>query len=314
MKVKTNLGQILDGVPADELKYNTTILKILSDKTILAWILKYTIDVYRDYAIEQIRECIEGVPEIHQQKVIPGETPEEIVGMSEKELIFDEGETYFDIRFCAYAPNGELTKFIVNIEAQNDYYVGYDIVTRAIFYCARMISSQYGKEFTKSNYQDIRKVYSIWLCTSVPKKMEYTIARYKMSKSDIYGNVPDGEYYDLLEAIIICLGDESNKSNGTKLHQLMSTLLSESMEPEQKKSVLKQEFKIDTSVELEGRLINMCNLADGIEAKGKAEGRAEGRAEELVALVKDGLLKKEVAAERLSMSLEEFEELLVAKA
>lgn len=96
MKRKTNLGQILDGVPVNELKYNTTILKILSDKTILSWILKYTIDVYHDCSIEQIRECIEGMPEIHQQKVIPGETPEEITGMSDKELVFDEGETYFD--------------------------------------------------------------------------------------------------------------------------------------------------------------------------------------------------------------------------
>ena len=308
MKRKTNLGQILDGVPVNELKYNTTILKILSDKTILSWILKYTIDVYHDCSIEQIRECIEGMPEIHQQKVIPGETPEEITGMSDKELVFDEGETYFDIRFCAYAPEGDLTKFIINVEAQNDYYVGYDIETRAIFYCTRMISSQYGKEFTKSNYQNIHKVYSIWLCTSVPKYLENTITSYGISKENIFGDAPDGKYYDLLEAIIICLGNEENKSDGTKLHQLMSTLLSQNMELEQKKCVLKQEYNIDTSVELEGRLRNMCNLADGV----KAEGRAEGRAEALASLVNDGLLSKEEAVKRSGLSMEEFEMFLSA--
>ncbi len=68
MKVKTNLGRILDGVEADKLKCNTAIIKLLSDKTILAWIMKYTIDVYNECTIEEIRECIEGVPEIHKVK------------------------------------------------------------------------------------------------------------------------------------------------------------------------------------------------------------------------------------------------------
>ena len=174
------------------------------------------------------------------------------------------------------------------MEAQNDYYVDYDIITRAIFYCARMISSQYGTEFCNSNYKNICKVYSIWLCT-------------------------DEGYYDLMEAVIICLGKEDNKSKGTKLHQLISTLLSTVIKTEDKKRVLKQEFDIETSVELEEGMRNMCNLADGIEARaiarGIAEGRAEGRAETLVALVRDGLLSKEEAAKRAEMSIEEFEKI-----
>ena len=67
-------------------------------------------------------------------------------------------------------------------------------------------------------------------------------------------------------------------------------------------------------LELKGRLINMCNLAESIYAKAVAKGKAEGRAEELVALVKDGLLEKEVAAERLGISMDDFDELLAAKA
>lgn len=316
MKVKTNLGRILDGVEADKLKCNTAIIKLLSDKTILAWIMKYTIDVYSKCTIAEIRECIEGVPEIHKQKVNPGKTPEEITKMSENELVLDEGESYFDIRFYAYTPDRELNKLIINIEAQNDYYVEYDIVTRAIFYCARMLSSQYGKEFTNSQYQNIRKVYSIWICPDVPQKAEYTIASYKMSKSDIYGKVPDDEYYDLLEAVIICLGKEENKSKGTKLHRLISTLLSTSIKVKDKKQVLKQEYDIDTSVELEERMRNMCNLADGIEArameKGMEKGLAEGRMETLVTLVIDGLLDKEVAANRAGMSVESFDKLMAS--
>lgn len=41
------------------------------------------------------------------------------------------------------------------VEGQNDFYPGYDIVTRGIFYTARLISSQLETEFTGSNYGDI---------------------------------------------------------------------------------------------------------------------------------------------------------------
>ena len=58
----------------------------------------------------------------------------------------------------------------------------------------------------------------------------------------------------------------------------------------------------------------MCKAVEEIKLEGRAEGRAEGNAEgminTLVSLVRDGLLSKEIAAERASMSLEEFEEKL----
>ncbi len=30
---------------------------------------------------------------------------------------------------------------------------------QCVYYCSRMISAQYGTEFVKSNYQNVRKVY-----------------------------------------------------------------------------------------------------------------------------------------------------------
>ena len=45
-------------------------------------------------------------------------------------------------------------------------------------------------------------------------------------------------------------------------------------------------------------------------AEGKAEGIAEGKNEELVSLVKDGLLELAVAAKRAGMTVEEFEKIM----
>lgn len=54
-----------------------------------------------------------------------------------------------DICFCAKAPvSKEKIRFIINIEVQNDFYPGYPIIKREIYYCSRMISSQYGAEFS----------------------------------------------------------------------------------------------------------------------------------------------------------------------
>ena len=310
MRAKTNISQLIDRINPDKLQYNTEIIKILSDKTILAWILKYAVEEFMNCGIEVIRECIEGTPEIHTRKVLPGKTPESITGMNTADLVLDEGESYFDIYFYAYPPDGEKTKIIINVEAQNKYDEKYDIVTRAIFYCARMISAQHGTEFVNSNYQDIIKVYSIWICPNAPKRVEYTITSHKIVKKDICGEVPDEDYYDLLEVIIIRLGKDKNRTKGNRLHGLLSTLLSAKINVSDKKEILKQEFGIQTTVEVEGGLRTMCNLADEIEEDGIAKGRAEGMLETLVSLVLKGSITKEEAAQTAGMNAKEFDEVL----
>ena len=41
------------------------------------------------------------------------------------------------------------------------------ILNRAIFYVSRMISSQKERDFANSNYDDIKRVYSIWVGMSM---------------------------------------------------------------------------------------------------------------------------------------------------
>ena len=64
-----------------------------------------------------------------------------------------EGTVTYDIRFVAEVPvfKREI-RLIINIEAQNDFYPGYPIMKRGIYYRSRLISSQYGVEFTDAHY------------------------------------------------------------------------------------------------------------------------------------------------------------------
>lgn len=288
MRVQTNIANVIDG-NANKSRYDTEVKKLLSDKTILAWIMQYTIKEFSGYSIEEIRECIEGEPEIATRRVSPGHTPEEIVGMHTEDAVPGEGTITYDICFYAITPEREQVKLIINVEAQKSFYPGYDIVTRAVFYCARMLSAQCGTEFTPKNYDDIKKVYSIWICIDVPQTAEYTITSYRMNKENIYGFYKAEARYDLLEVVMICLGREEKASKGTKLHGLLTTLLSKKLKPSEKKEILEREYDIETSVELEGGLESMCNLSDLIEehatARGMAKGLEQGKEQGLEALV-----------------------------
>lgn len=91
---------------------------MLSDKIILAWILKYSVHEFKDSSIEEIKGAIEETPEISVVPVYPGKTPEMIIGMADEDKIPNEGEMRYDIRFTAFTPTGERVKLIINIEAQ----------------------------------------------------------------------------------------------------------------------------------------------------------------------------------------------------
>lgn len=64
---------------------------------------------------------------------------------------------------------------------------GYPLVKRGFYYCARMISEQYGTVFTDSEYEKIQKVYSIWICPSPEKKRKNGIFKYHTVEETVFG-------------------------------------------------------------------------------------------------------------------------------
>ena len=162
------------------------------------------------------------------------------------------------------------------MEAQNDFYPGYPIIKRALYYCSRMISSQYGSEFTETHYENIRKVYSIWICSNPPKKRENTITRYFIQEEDLVGKVSERkENYDLLTVVMICLG-HADDDNYTGVLKLLGVLLSSEKEAEEKKKILRDDFNIAMTKTLESEVSAMCNLSKGVEERGIAIGLERG--------------------------------------
>lgn len=203
----------------------------------------------------------------------------------------------YDIRFVAYVPGGgEPIQLIINVEAQSST-TGYPLIMRAIFYCCRMISAQYGTEFTNSHYEKIKKVYSIWISTTPRKKEKNTINRYRITEENLIGHAKElVRHYDLMTVIVIGLGDLKDKEC-TDILRLLSALLSSQTDAAQTKQIMQEEFGIPMTEEMERAVTEMCNLSQGVEnrgiakglAKGRVEGRVEGRAEGQAKGVMDSL-------------------------
>lgn len=260
--------------------YDAACKRLLANKNILAWILKCCLEEYRECSVEEIAEkYIEGTPQIAQEAVNPDEVAgsERIRGIQTEDSSICEGTITYDIRFLAAVPGtDEAIRLIINVEAQNDFYPGYPIIKRGIYYCGRMISSQYGTEFTAPQYSKIKKVYSIWVCKNPPKNRRNTINRYSIKEENLVGNVKEAvENYDLLSAVMICLGTHDEEAD-TGILKLLEVLLSSERKAEEKKRILKEEFFIQMDAALESEVTLMCNLSKGVREEGIQQGIQQG--------------------------------------
>ena len=136
---------------------------------------------------EDVVNYIEGRPYIGAVPVEPGITNisnpsaidksstdkgSKIVGLNTENPEINEGMIRFDIIFYVRMKNG-LSQIIVNIEIQKDEPTEYKILNRAIFYVSRMISSQKQRDFMNSDFDNIKQVYSIWLCLNSTACLEF---------------------------------------------------------------------------------------------------------------------------------------------
>ena len=264
--------------------------KLLAHKIILAWIMQQTLIEFKDYDILEIAEkYIEGIPVISKCPVradtgsrydtVSNTDSGCIHGESNEDSIIEEGTVTFDIRFRAIVPlNGEYITLLINVEAQNDFYPGYPLVKRSIYYCCRMISGQYGTEFQNSHYEKIKKVYSIWICINPPKKRANTITKYEISEKNLLGEANEpAENYDLMTAIMIGLKKNVSEQDTEKnIVDLLSTLLSTDISASEKKKIIERDYNIPMQVDVIKEADDMCNYSDYVEQRGIEKGRAEG--------------------------------------
>ncbi len=265
-------------------QYDESARNIVSQKSVLAYILKSALDEYAEYTVQEIAErFIEGEPELKKTAVYQDHPDREdapammsgddkIEGDPTADKSQRDGTVYFDIRFIAVLPSdGSRIEILVNCEIQNRDTPGYPIPKRGVYYTARMISSQRGTIFKNQEYGKIKKCVSIWLCEDTADIRSDTINRYSFTEECLRGNFHEKKTdYDLMTVVVLRLGSKGEKS-GDDAIRLLSKMFSTDLSYEDKLDALQNEFKISVSKEMSEEVQSMCNLSVGVLNKGKME-------------------------------------------
>jgi len=267
--------------------------QILKHKEVLAVILKETIQEYQGYSTEEIMDFIEA-DSISSQEVSQSRTNTIINGMPTEFNELNEKTSVFDVMFLSRNPKLSNSKVRVNlhvdIEPQKTYRPGYPIEKRGLYYLARSLSSQLNLLSEKTDYNQLEKCYSIWICRDdIPEKERFSMSFYQMKNTRNVGSCsPQKENYDLLTLVIIRLGSENYKNDAEDLFHFLTLLLYP-----QKKDFPKQIGKyIDFSHNLE--LLKEVRYMDGLGQSVWEEGIAHGRKEIIANMLKSGLSETDI--------------------
>lgn len=266
----------------DKAQYDTRVKRLLAQKSILAHILVKTVDEFKGMKPEDVVKYIEGEPSI---SVVPVElglanmektdaTGQRIVGLNTENAEINEGLVRFDIIFYVRMPsivgrkNG-LSQIIVNIEAQKDEPTEYKILNRAIFYVSRLISSQKERDFVNTNYDDIKQVFSIWICMNMD---DNSLSHIHLTKDEMLKPCNWKGNLDLLNIVLIGITNEIPEYDEKyEMHRLIGALLSSELKEQEKLDIIEHEYNIPISQEFREDVSIMCNLSQGIEDKAIAK-------------------------------------------
>ena len=256
----------------DKAQYDTRVKRLLAQKSILAHILVKTVDEFKGMKPEDVVKYIEGEPSI---SVVPVElglanmektdaTGQRIVGLNTENAEINEGLVRFDIIFYVRMKNG-LSQIIVNIEAQKDEPTEYKILNRAIFYVSRLISSQKERDFVNTNYDDIKQVFSIWICMNMD---DNSLSHIHLTKDEMLKPCNWKGNLDLLNIVLIGITNEIPEHDEKyEMHRLIGALLSSELKEQEKLDIIEHEYNIPTSQEFREDVRIMCNLSTGIEER-----------------------------------------------
>ena len=293
-------------------QYDNSAKRLIAHKIILARILVKTVEEFKGMDPLEVAALIEGLPYISAVPVEPGLTNavhfqngQRLVGFNTENQELNEGLVRFDIVFYVRMKDG-LSQIIINVEAQKDEPSDYKILNRAVFYVSRLISSQKEKDFENSSYDDIKCVYSIWICMNME---ENTMSHIHLTKEDMIGSYEWKGNLDLLNIIMIGLAKELPEHDETyELHRLLGALLSRELTVDEKLDIIGNEYDIPLEENFRKDMSTMCNLSQGVKEEGIAigrregleegrrEGYAEGEAGLIMTMYKNGLLPEQIAS------------------
>ena len=262
-------------------QYDESAKRLLGQKSILAHILVKTVDEYAGMDPKDVVPYIEGEPFINTVPIETGFTNTVIkndeslvVGLNSENPELHEKMIRFDIIFYVRMKDG-LSQIIINVEAQKDEPNGYDILNRAIF------------------YNDIKRVYSIWVCMNMP---ENSLEHIHLVKDSIVNSHAWKGKLDLVNIVMIGLAKELPKHEEKyELHRLLGALLSQDLTANEKLDIIGNEYAIPMEKDFREDVSIMCNLSQKIKETGIETGIEMGKREMIMKMYNKGYTAAQIA-------------------
>ena len=292
----------------DILSQNTTqdnVIKMLfTHKQIVAIMLRECLPEFNGVPLNFITEkCLDGL-----------EDADYLIGDK------THGNAGIDMDICIHArlpkDMDSQVGVIINIEVQQNFHPGYDIIKRGIYYGCSLIAMEKETVFAGSDYDNLKKVYSIWICLDVPLDKANTIIRYGMAElcpTDVtHGVHRIGAPYDLLEVMMVCLNDKY-ENGGEVVIDMLRTLFSQRLSKEEKQKLLKEKYSITFTQEKQMKFnyyeyVKETNLKIG-EEKGFQLGEIQTRKTVVTNMLLQGKSEKDIQA-TLGLNASQVRELI----
>lgn len=220
-----------------------------------------------------------------------------------EDAVPNEGYVAYDIRFMLIVVELEL-EIIINVEAQRSMAystLGYHLENRMVFYLSRLISSQKGINFVNSDYDKIKKVYSIWICMDADDDGD-SISRISLKQDTLFGMPYGFPELDKMCGMVIRIRNSRNVTESrNRLIAMLEDVLSRE-DSDVKKRKLDEKYAMKMTLELEGRINRMCNLSDVVVERGIELGIQHGMQrgiKGLVDILSDMGTPKEVIVQKI---------------
>ena len=167
-----------------------------------------------------------------------------------------------------------LANILVNIEAQKDEPSSYYIQNRAVFYACRMVSSQKERDFTGMNYNDIKKVYTIWICMN---QKENSLNYLHLTNEKLMEKTAIEKAGDLIHIILLGLAKNLPPyTEENKLHRLLGALFTNELTADEKISIIESEYNIEAKNELRKDVRKVSGLGESLVESAAEEAWEQG--------------------------------------
>ena len=248
-KVHSNLSKTLTSIETEKSMRDDYAKCVLADPQIMAMILQHTIPELYEIPREEIMQGIFHTvvslttPELLNLKLQP----------LESEDIDEHGaKIIYDIKSSVHV-RGVSKTFLLNLEAQKSSLFSklhYHLDNRVTYYLSRMISSQKNVEFIHSNYDDIKPVYSIWICMDAREQND-SIIDISLHSDIRYGHPKQNFHFDRMHGVILNIRPSISKEVSQHPLLAMLEILFSRIPTSEKKHILEKNYdlKMTTTIE-----------------------------------------------------------------